>query len=92
MLTQQSMVHRKYHRKTGYLLGNVDAGIQEFVGTEYHVNDMQMMQNQVAVDDVMWKSHKMITQINCTNKLHKRITQNDRGRQDDIMSKNGNDK
>ena len=31
--------------------------------------------NQVTVDDVMWKSHKMIAQINCTNELHKTIVQ-----------------
>ena len=30
MLMQQSMIHRKYHGKSGYLLGNVDIGIQEF--------------------------------------------------------------
>ena len=30
--------------ETGYLLGNVDVGIWEFVGTGYCVNDMQMMQ------------------------------------------------
>ena len=30
-------------QKTGYLLGNIDVGIQEFVGTGYCVNDMQMM-------------------------------------------------
>ena len=73
MLTQQSMVHGKYHRKTGYLLGNVDTGIREFVGMGYHVNEVQMMQNRVTVDDVTWKSHKMITQINCTNESHKTI-------------------
>ena len=28
-------------QKTGYLLGNVDAGIQEFMGMGYHVNDVQ---------------------------------------------------
>ena len=44
MLMQQSTVHRKYHGKTGYLLGNVDMGIQEFVGRGYCVNDMQTMQ------------------------------------------------
>ena len=43
MLTQQSTVHGKYHMKTGYLLGNVDAGIQEFVGMRYCVTDVQMM-------------------------------------------------
>ena len=31
--------------------------------------------NQVAVDDIMWKLHKMITQINRTNKSHKMIMQ-----------------
>ena len=30
---------------------------------------------QVTVDDVMWKSHKMITQTNCTNESHKMIAQ-----------------
>ena len=46
---------------------------------------------QVAVDDVMWKLHKMITQINCTNESHKQITQNNHVRQDDVTSRNGND-
>ena len=40
----QSTVHGKYHGKTGYLLGNVDMGIWEFVGMGYHVNDVQTMQ------------------------------------------------
>ena len=31
--------------------------------------------SQVAVDDLMWKLHKMIAQINHTNELHKTITQ-----------------
>ena len=31
MLLQQSTKHEKYHGKTGYLLGNIDAGIREFV-------------------------------------------------------------
>ena len=30
MLTQQSMIHGKYHGNTSYLLGNIDMGIQEF--------------------------------------------------------------
>ena len=29
--------------KTSYLLGNIDVGIQEFTGTGYCVNDVQMM-------------------------------------------------
>ena len=40
---QQSTIHGKYHGKTSYLLGNVDAGIQEFMGTGYRVDDVQMI-------------------------------------------------
>ena len=54
MLTQQSMIHRKYHGKTGYLLGNVHAGIGEFMGTGYHVDDMQTMQ---TIKSQMMTSH-----------------------------------
>ena len=42
MHMQQSTIYRKYHGNTGYLLGNVDVGIQEFAGTGYHVDDVQM--------------------------------------------------
>ena len=49
------------------------------------------MQNRVTVDDITWKLHKMIAQINHTNESHNQITQNDRGRQDDVIFKNGND-
>ena len=31
----------KYHRNTGYLLGNVDVGTQEFAGMGNRVNDGQ---------------------------------------------------
>ena len=41
---QQSTVHGKYHGNTSYLLGNIDAGIQEFVGMGYWVDDVQTMQ------------------------------------------------
>ena len=44
MLTQQSTIHGKYHGKTGYLLGNVDAGIEEFTGMGYCVEDVQTKQ------------------------------------------------
>ena len=44
MLMEQSMVHRKYHRKTGYLLGNIDVGIRGIAGMGYRVDDMQTMQ------------------------------------------------
>ena len=75
MPMQQSTIHGKYHGKTSYLLGIIDTGIREFAGMGYHVNDVQTMQNRVAVDDITWQSHKMITQINCTNESHKRIAQ-----------------
>ena len=42
---------------------------------------------QVTADAVTWKLHRTLTQINHTNELHKHSVQ----RQDDIMSKNGND-
>ena len=32
-ISQQSTIHGKYHGITGDLLGNVDAGTQEFAGT-----------------------------------------------------------
>ena len=54
MLTQQSTIHGKYHGKTGYLLGNIDARIQEFVGMGYHVDDMQTMQTD---ESQMMMSH-----------------------------------
>ena len=34
-----------------------------------------MIPSQVTVDDITWRLHKTITQINRTNKLHKTITQ-----------------
>ena len=87
MLTQQSMIHGKYHGKTSYLLGNIDAGIQEFAGTGYCADDVQTMQ---TVELQMMMSHG-----SHTKQLHKSITQTnhtkDCTRQDDITSKNGND-
>ena len=76
MLMQQSMVHRKYHVKTGYLLRNIDVGIQEFAGMGYHVNDVQMMQ---TIKSQLMTSHgshtkllhKSIAQTNRTNELDK---------------------
>ena len=32
-----------------------------------------------------------VTQSDCPNQLHKRIAQNNHARQDDVMSRNGND-
>ena len=79
MIMQQSTIHRKYHGKTGYLLGNVDAGIREFVGTGYHVNDMQMTRTD--------KSQMMMSHGSRTSQLHKMICT----KQDDVKSRNGND-
>ena len=42
MITQQSMIHRKYYGNTSYLLGNVDAGTPEFTGMGYRVDDGQV--------------------------------------------------
>ena len=83
MLTQQSTIHRKYNGKTGYLLRNVDVGIQEFTGMGYHVDDMQMMQTDELQMMMSCGSH--------TNQSHKSIAQTNHTKQDDIMSKNGND-
>ena len=82
-LTRQSMIHGKYHGNTGYLFGNIDVGIQEFVGTGYRVDDGQMtqtdkLQMMTSRQSPTSQSHKQIAPMNCT-------------KQDDIMSKNGND-
>ena len=76
MLTQQSMVHGKYHRKTGYLVGNVDTGIQEFVRKGYHVNDVQTMQTiksqlMTSCGSCTKQFHKSIAQMNCTKQSQK---------------------
>ena len=83
MITRQSMIHGKYHGNTGYLLRNVDAGTQEFMGAGNHVNDRQMRQTD--------ESQMMTSSQGCTSQLHKRIAQPNRTKQDDVMSKNGND-
>ena len=33
-IIRQSTIRRKYHGSTSYLLGNIDAGTQEFAGME----------------------------------------------------------
>ena len=83
MLMQQSMIHWKYHGKPSYLLGNIDAEIQEFVGMGYCVDDMQMMWTD--------KSQMILSCESCTNQSHKPIAQMNCTKQDDIMSNNGND-
>ena len=72
MLTRQSTIHReKYHRKTSYLLGNVDVGIQEFVGMGYHVDNGQTtwtdkLQMMTSHRSHTSQSHKSIAQMNHT--------------------------
>ena len=71
-------IHGKYHRKTSYLLGNIDEGIGEFTGTGYCVDNMQMMQTiksqlMMSHGSCTKRSHKSIAQTNCTNKSPKMI-------------------
>ena len=78
------MIHGKYHGTTGYLLGNVDMGIQEYVGTGYHMDNGQTTQTD--------ESQMMTSRWSRTSQSHQRIAQTNRTKQDDVMSKNGNDK
>ena len=80
MLTQQSTTRRKYHKKTGYLLENVDMGIGEFPGMGYCMDDMQMMQTiksqlMTSHGSCTKQLHKSITQTNCTNESHETIAE-----------------
>ena len=77
------MIHRKYHGKTGYLLGNIDVGIWKFAGTGYCVDDMQMM----WIDE----SQMMTSRGSHTNQSHKSIAQMNHTKEDYVTSKNGND-
>ena len=54
---------------------NVDAGIREFTGMGYCVDDMQMMQTD--------ESQMMTSRGSHTSQLHKQITQNDHTKQDE---------
>ena len=83
-MTINDMIRRKYHGNTGYLLGNVDAGIQEFAGMGNHVNDGQTRWTD--------KSQTMTSHWGRASQSHKQIAQTNCTKQDDIMSKNGNDK
>ena len=62
------MIHGKYHGNTSYLLWNVDEGTQEFMGTEYCVDDGQTTRIDV--------SQMMTSHWSRTNQLHKQIIQN----------------
>ena len=62
--------------KTGYLLSNIYMGIQGFAGMGYCVDDMQMMPPvKLQLMTSQGSCTKQITHINCTNELHKTITQ-----------------
>ena len=66
-------------QKTGYLLSNIDAGMGEICRNRMLCGQCADDVNSLAtVDDVMWKSHKMISQINCSNKSHKTIAKDKR--------------
>ena len=84
MVMQQSMIHGKYHGKTSYLLRNIDMGNQEFTGMGYRVDDVQMMWTD--------KSQMMMSHGSRTSHLYKTLTQTNCTKQDDVTSKNGNDK
>ena len=77
------MIHGKYHGNTGYLLGNIDVGTQEFAGMGYCVDDGQ----------TTWtgESQMMMSCWSRSSQSHKRIAQMNHTKQDDVMSKNGND-
>ena len=78
------MIHRIYHGNTGYLLGKIGAGTQEFAGTGNHVNNRQTR----WTDELQL----MMSRWGRTSQLHKQIAQTNQTKQDDITSKNGNDK
>ena len=84
MITRQSTMHGKYHGNTGYLLRNVVVGTQEFAGMGNCVNDGQMRWTD--------ESQMMTSRRSRTSQLHKRIAQTNRTKQDDVTSKNRNDK
>ena len=84
MITQQSTICGKYHGNTGYLLGNIDAGTQEFAGTGNRVDEGQMRQTD--------ESQMMMSHRGCTSESHKQIAQTNHTKQDDITAKNGNNK
>ena len=71
MIVQQSTIHGKYYGKTSYLCGNIDVGIQEFVGLGYRVDDMlttetDELQMMTSCESDTSQSHKSIAQTNHT--------------------------
>ena len=79
MIIQQSTIRRKYHGNTSYLLGNIDVGTQEFVGTGNHVNEGQTRRtDESQMMTSHWghtsESHTKITQSKMTSLLRMEIT------------------
>ena len=68
MIIRHSMICGKYHGNTGSLLGNVDAGTQEFAGTGNHVNKEQTRWTD--------ESQMMTSRQGRTSQSNKRIAQN----------------
>ena len=68
---------------TGQLVTYSGMLMREFVGTGYCVGDMKMMQTD--------ESQMMMSHGSGTSQSHKSIAQTNRTKQDDVMSKNGND-
>ena len=77
------MIHGKYHGNTGYLLRNIDVGIQEYAGTGYRMDN-----GQTTLTD---ESQMMMSHQSHTSQSHKQTTQTNHTKQDDVTSKNGND-
>ena len=67
MIIQQSMIRRKYHGNTGYLLGNADTGTQESAGMGNRVNEGQTRRTD--------ELQMMTSRRGRTSQLHKRIAQ-----------------
>ena len=78
------MICGKYHGIAGSLLGNVDAGTQEFAGMGNRVNEGQTRRTD--------ESQMMTSCWGRTSESHKRIAQTNCTKQDDVTPKNGNNK
>ena len=65
MITQQSTIHEKYHGNTGYLLGNIYMGTQEFGGMGYCVDDQQTTWTDESQRTI--ELHNRITQTKMTS-------------------------
>ena len=67
MIIRQSTTRGKYHGNTGYLLGNIDTGTQEFTGMGNRVNERQTRWTD--------ESQMMMSHRGRTTESHKQIVQ-----------------